>query len=41
MGEPLQKVQAYARHSSANTTIRYFHDQEILKKNPTDRLPRI
>ncbi len=41
MGEPLQKVQAYARHSSANTTIRYFHDQELLKKNPTDRLPRI
>ncbi len=41
MGEPLQKVQAYARHSSANTTIRYFHDQEILQKNPTDSLPRI
>ncbi|MBF0289012.1 MAG: site-specific integrase [SAR324 cluster bacterium] len=41
MGESLQKVQAYARHSSANTTIRYFHDQELLKKNPTDRLPRI
>lgn len=41
MGESLQKVQAYARHSSANTTIRYFHDQEILQKNPTDRLPRI
>lgn len=41
MGESLQKVQSYARHSSANTTIRYFHDQEILQKNPTDRLPRI
>ena len=41
LGEPLQKVQAYARHSSANTTIRYFHDQEILQKNPTDRLPLI
>lgn len=41
MGESLQKVQAYARHSSANTTIRYYHDQEILRKNPTDRLPRI
>ena len=41
MGESLQKVQSYARHSSANTTIRYFHDQEILKKNPTDRLPLI
>lgn len=41
LGEPLQKVQAYARHSSANTTIRYYHDQEILQKNPTDRLPMI
>ncbi|MBF0279385.1 MAG: site-specific integrase [SAR324 cluster bacterium] len=41
MGESLQKVQAYARHSSANTTIRYYHDQEILRKNPTDSLPRI
>ena len=41
LGESLQKVQAYARHSSANTTIRYYHDQEILRKNPTDRLPRI
>lgn len=41
MGEPLQKVQAYARHSSANTTIRYYHDQELLRKNPTDSLPRI
>lgn len=41
LGEPLQKVQAYARHVSANTTIRYFHDQEILEKNPTDRLPMI
>ena len=41
LGEPLQKVQSYARHASANTTIRYFHDQQFLEKNPTDRLPMI
>ena len=41
LGEPLQKVQSYARHASANTTIRYFHDQQLLEKNPTDRLPLI
>ncbi|MBF0351596.1 MAG: site-specific integrase [SAR324 cluster bacterium] len=41
LGEPLQKVQSYARHVSANTTIRYYHDQDLLKKNPTDRLPMI
>ena len=41
MGEPLQKVQSYARHASANTTIRYFHDRELLEKNPTDKLPMI
>ncbi|MGK5092933.1 site-specific integrase [Deltaproteobacteria bacterium TL4] len=41
LGEPLQKVQAYARHVSANTTIRYYHDQEVLAKNPTDKLPMI
>jgi integrase len=41
LGEPLQKVQSYARHASANTTIRYFHDRQLLEKNPTDRLPLI
>ena len=41
LGEPLQKVQSYARHASANTTIRYFHDRELLEKNPTDSLPLI
>ena len=41
MGEPLQKVQAYARHASANTTVRYFHDQQLLEKNPTDSLPAL
>jgi len=41
MGEPLQKVQSYARHASANTTIRYFHDRQLLEKNPTDKLPLI
>ena len=41
LGEPLQKVQSYARHASANTTIRYFHDRQLLEKNPTDRLPMI
>lgn len=39
LGEPLQKVQAYARHASANTTVRYYHDQQLLEKNPTDTLP--
>ena len=41
LGEPLQKVQSYARHASANTTIRYFHDRHLLEKNPTDTLPLI
>tara|TARA_B100000579_G_scaffold33134_1_gene23159 strand:- start:351 stop:1340 length:990 start_codon:yes stop_codon:yes gene_type:complete len=41
LGEPLQKVQSYARHASANTTIRYFHDRQLLEKNPTDTLPLI
>ena len=41
LGEPLQKVQSYARHASANTTIRYFHDRQLLEKNPTDSLPMI
>ena len=41
LGEPLQKVQSYARHASANTTIRYFHDRQLLEKNPTDSLPLI
>ena len=41
LGEPLQKVQSYARHASANTTIRYYHDQQFLERNPTDRLPMI
>jgi site-specific recombinase XerD len=41
LGEPLQKVQSYARHASANTTIRYYHDHQFLEKNPTDRLPMI
>ena len=41
LGEPLQKVQSYARHASANTTIRYFHDRQLLEKNPTDTLPMI
>ncbi len=41
MGEPLQKVQSYARHASANTTIRYYHDRKLLEKNPTDKLPLI
>jgi len=41
MGEPLQKVQSYARHASANTTIRYYHDRHLLEKNPTDKLPLI
>lgn len=41
LGEPLQKVQSYARHASANTTIRYFHDRQLLEKNPTDKLPMI
>ena len=41
LGEPLQKVQSYARHASANTTIRYFHDRNLLEKNPTDTLPLI
>ena len=41
LGEPLQKVQAYARHASANTTVRYFHDQQLLEKNPTDTLPAL
>jgi hypothetical protein len=40
-GEPLQKVQSFARLSSANTTIRYFHDRQLLEKNPTDTLPLI
>ena len=31
LGEPLQKVQSYARHASANTTIRYFHDRQLLE----------
>jgi site-specific recombinase XerD len=41
LGEPLQKVQSYARHASANTTIRYFHDRQLLEKNPTESLPLI
>ena len=41
MGESLQKVQSYARHASANTTIRYYHDRQLLEKNPTDKLPLI
>jgi len=41
LGEPLQKVQSYARHASMNTTLRYYHDQQFLEKNPTDRLPMI
>ena len=41
LGEPLQKVQAYARHASADTTIRYFHDRQLLEQNPTDRLPPV
>ena len=41
LGESLQKVQSYARHASANTTIRYFHDRQLLEKNPTDSLPLI
>ncbi len=41
LGEPLQKVQAYARHASADTTIRYFHDRQLLEQNPTDRLPSL
>ena len=41
LGDPLQKVQSYARHASANTTIRYFHDRQLLEKNPTDSLPLI
>jgi site-specific recombinase XerD len=41
LGEPLQKVQAYARHASANTTVRYFHDHQLLEKNPTDTLPAL
>ena len=41
LGEPLQKVQSYARHASANTTIRYFHDRQLLEKHPTDTLPLI
>tara|TARA_B100000700_G_C14982584_1_gene827164 strand:- start:754 stop:1737 length:984 start_codon:yes stop_codon:yes gene_type:complete len=41
MGEPLEKVQSYARHASANTTIRYYHDRQLLEKNPTDKLPLI
>ena len=41
LGEPLQKVQSYALHASANTTIRYFHDRQLLEKNPTDSLPLI
>ena len=41
LGEPLQKVQSYARHASANTTIRYFHDRQLLEKNPTNTLPLI
>ncbi|HBD29309.1 MAG TPA: integrase, partial [Deltaproteobacteria bacterium] len=41
LGESLQKVQSYARHASANPTIRYFHDRQLLEKNPTDSLPMI
>ena len=41
LGEPLHKVQAYARHASANTTIRYWHDRNLLTQNPTDKLPVI
>ena len=41
LGESLQKVQAYGRHASAKNTIRYFHDRQLLEKNPTDSLPMI
>ena len=40
-GQTLQKVQAYARHASPNTTILYFHDRTLLSDNPADALPAI
>ncbi len=41
LGQPLEKVRGYARHVSADTTLRYYHDRDILRKNPTDVLPAL
>ena len=41
LGQPLEKVRGYARHVSADTTLRYYHDRDILRKNPTDILPAL
>ena len=41
LGQSLEKVRGYARHVSADTTLRYYHDRDILRKNPTDVLPAL